>query len=210
MSFKYVRDCPDLVSRYLREHARNNRKRYYYQMRKLYNRSSDSPAQAARFIYLNKTCFNGIFRVNQKDLFNVPYGKQKSPYIPNAQHLRNVAAILKSAKIFIAPFEKALERAKKNDFIYLDPPYPPLNGTSCFNHYTIDKFDDKQQEKLAATVKELDATGCFFMVSNANTKKIRQLYKGYNINKLKVTRFITCKSKRHKVQELIITNYEVF
>ena len=114
---------------------------------------------------------------------------------------------MQSKDIFTASFEKALEHVNKNDFIYLDPPYPPLNGTSCFNHYTIDKFDDKQQEKLASTVKDLDAAGCLFMVSNASTKKIRKLYKGFNIKILSVTRFITCKSKRHKVKELVITNY---
>ncbi len=209
MTFKYVRDRPDLVSRYLREHARNNCKRYYYQMRKLYNESSYSPAQAARFIYLNKTCYNGIFRVNQNDLFNVPYGKQKHPSLPYLDHLRKVSKALTSAKLSEKPFEKALENVAKGDFIYLDPPYPPLNGTSCFNHYTADKFSDKDQKKLAAMVKELDAAGCLFMVSNADTPTIRELYNGFNIDTLSVTRFITCKSKRHKVKELVITNYEV-
>lgn len=208
MVYKYVRDEPELVSDYLREHARNNSKKYYYRMRDLYNKKKiHSAAQAARFIYLNKTCYNGIFRVNQKDLFNVPYGRYEATSLPTLDHLRKVSVVLQSKEIFVASFEKALERANKNDFIYLDPPYPPLNGTSCFNHYTADKFDDRQQEKLAATVKDLDAAGCFFMVSNAKTRKIQKLYKRFNIRTLPVTRFITCKSKRHKVQELIITNY---
>lgn len=209
MVYECIRDRPDLVSRYLREHARNNCKKYYYKIRNTYNKKIDSVAQAARFIYLNKSCFNGIFRVNQKGLFNVPYGKQKSPYIPSAEHLRNVAATLRGTDIFTASFEKALEGVKKGDFIYLDPPYPPLNSTSCFNHYTADKFGDKQQEKLSTTVKELDAAGCLFMLSNAKTRKIQKLYKGFSIRTLPVTRFITCKSKRHKVKELVITNYEV-
>jgi DNA adenine methylase len=207
MAYEYVRDRPDLISRYLRQHECKNCEKHYYQIRKLYNRSNDSPAQAARFIYLNKACYNGIFRVNKDDLFNVPYGKQKTPYLPTNEHLRNVATILKSKNIFTATFENALVNVTKNDFIYLDPPYPPLNGTSYFNHYTADKFDDKQQEKLAATVQDLDAAGCLFMVSNADTDIIQKLYKKFNIHPLSVTRFITCKSERHKVDELVITNY---
>ncbi len=207
--FEYVCDDPDLIWRYLYEHKQKTRKTYYYKTRDLYNKKKNnfSPAQAARFIYLNKTCYNGIFRVNMSGEFNVPYGKHKNPPIPTHDHLRKVSNVLKSTDLFVAPFEKALEDVKKGDFIYLDPPYPPLNGTSCFNHYTADKFGDKQQEKLAATVKDLDAAGCLFMVSNASTKKIRKLYKGFNIKILSVTRFITCKSKRHKVKELVITNY---
>ena len=207
--FEYVRDCPDLVSRYLREHTKNTSERYYYKVRQVYNESDYSAAQAARFIYLNKTCFNSIFRVNLSGEFNVPYGKQKHPPIPTREHLRKVSDVLKSADLFVAPFEEALGHVGKDDFIYLDPPYPPLNGTSCFNHYTIDKFDDKQQEKLAAMVRDLDSAGCLFMLSNANTKKIRKLYKGFRVRTLSVTRCITCKKIRHKVKELVITNYEV-
>lgn len=178
-------------------------------MRHRYNRNNGhySTAQAARFIYLNKTCYNGIFRVNSNDLFNVPYGRQKSPSIPTAEHLRKVSSKLKTASLFPASFETALENVSRGDFIYLDPPYPPLNGTSNFTHYTADKFSDKDQEKLAATVKDLDAAGCLFMLSNAKTRRIRKLYRQFNMVTLPVTRFITCKSKRHTVQELVITNY---
>ncbi len=209
MVYEYVRDRPDLVSRYLGEHARNSGKKYYYQMRKLYNQNIHSPAQAARFIYLNKTCFNGIFRVNKDDVFNVPYGKQKHPSLPSLDHLRKVSKALGSAKLMAKSFEKALENVGENDFIYLDPPYPPLNNTSCFTHYTADKFGDKDQKSLAAVVKELDSARCLFMLSNAKTRKIRKLYKQFNMVTLPVTRSITCKKIRHKVKELVITNYEV-
>lgn len=212
LCYRHVRDNPDLVFDYLREHTRNDCQDYYYKIRDLYNRKrsdTNSFTQAARFIYLNKTCYNGIFRVNRSGLFNVPYGRYETISLPTLEHLRKVSNALGSVKLLAKRFEKALENAAKEDFIYLDPPYPPLNGTSCFNHYTIDKFDDKQQEKLATVVKDLNAAGCLFMLSNADTPKIQELYKQFNIRPLSVTRFITCKKVRHKVRELVITNYEV-
>lgn len=209
MTYQYVRDDPDLVSDYLREHARNDSEEYFYRIRRIYNKSRPSAAQAARFIYLNKTCYNGIFRVNSKGLFNVPYGRHETASLPSREHLREVSEILRGKRVFVASFEDALQGAKKGDFIYLDPPYPPLNGTSCFNHYTPDKFTEKDQENLAATVKALDRAGCLLMVSNGNSDKILELYNGFNVHTLQVTRFITCKKTRPKVRELVITNYEV-
>lgn len=212
MTYQYVRDDPDLVSDYLREHARNDCQSYYYKIRDLYNSKRNncgSAAQAARFIYLNKTCYNGIFRVNMSGQFNVPYGRYEVASLPTLDHLRQVSAVLQSKRIFAAPFEKALESVKKGDFVYLDPPYPPLNGTSNFTHYTKDKFGDADQEKLATLVSDLDSAGCLFMLSNASTRKIKNLYRRFNTKTLPVIRFITCKSKRHKVKELVITNYEV-
>lgn len=209
MVYEYVRDYPDLVYEYLCEHRKNNCAQYYYKIRDLYNKNRNraSPTQAARFIYLNKTCYNGVYRVNSKGLFNVPYGRYDTTSIPSHEHLKEVSRVLQSKEVFFASFEKALEHASKGDFIYLDPPYPPRNGTSCFNHYTCDKFSTKHQEKLADMVRQLDKAGSFIMVSNGNDKKILELYDGFNVHTLSVTRFITCKKKRDKVKELVITNY---
>lgn len=210
MAYNCVRDHPDLVYGYLLEHKRKDCEKYYYQIRELYNKKrngGDSVAQAARFIYMNKMCYNGIFRVNRAGIFNVPYGRYKTVSVPTREHLRKVSSVLQSKEIFAASFKNALEEVEKGDFIYLDPPYPPLNGTSYFTHYTSDKFDDKDQEKLSATVKDLDSLGCLVMVSNANKKNIRKLYRGYNIISLKVTRYITCNKVRHKVREIIIRNF---
>jgi len=212
MAYECVRDFPDLIYKYLLEHKRKDCEEYYYQIRELYNKRRngvDSVAQAARFIYMNKTCYNGIFRVNQKGLFNVPYGRYKTASLPTHEHLRKVSSVLQSKEIFAAPFEKTLEEVEKGDFIYLDPPYPPLNGTSNFTHYTENKFNDSDQERLATIVKDLDSAGCLFMMSNAKTKKIARLYKEFESVSLPVTRFITCKKIRKKVQELVIKNYEV-
>lgn len=207
--FEYVRDNPELVADYLLGHRRENCESYYYDIRDLYNKSGYSAAQAARFIYMNKACYNGIFRVNKSGGFNVPYGKRDPLGIPSRDHLRKVSEILKSARLFTADFQEALQNVNEGDFVYLDPPYPPLNGTSNFTSYTADKFGNEDQEEVAQIVKKLDAKGCLFMVSNANTETIRRLYKEYNKVKLRVTRYITCKKVKHKVKEVVITNYEV-
>ncbi len=207
--YEFVRDEPELVARYLQLHATKDCETYYYRVRETYNRASFSVAQAARFIYLNKTCFNGIFRVNSKGKFNVPYGKKESPTIPTGKSLKSIAATLKNAGLHALPFEKALRDSAKGDFIYLDPPYPPLNGTAYFTHYTSERFSEEDQRTLANRVHELDRTGCLLMMSNADTPLIRRLYRRYELISLPVTRFLTCKSIRHKVSELVITNYEV-
>jgi DNA adenine methylase len=208
-SYEYVRDDWKNVARYLGQHAVRNSQSYYYQVRKTYNGSAYSAAQAARFIYLNKTCFNGIFRVNRKGQFNVPYGWKEPPAIPTADDLRKVADALCGAELQTASFESVLAGVAPRDFLFLDPPYPPLNGTAYFTHYTTGRFNRIDQEWLAGWVRRLDAKGCHFMMTNADTDKIRRLYRGFHFTRLPVTRFITCKSVRHKVKELVITNYDL-
>jgi DNA adenine methylase len=206
--YEFVRDQPTLVARYLRAHASKDTEAYYYRIRTVYNDSPFSAAQAARFIYLNKTCFNGIFRVNRKGQFNVPYGRKESPAIPDTTHLKSIAAALKKSSLLALPFERALENTSRGDVLYLDPPYPPLNGTAYFTHYTSDRFSVQDQKNLAERAHELDRGGSLLMISNADTPLIRSLYRKYEIVSLPVTRYLTCKSVRHKVKELIITNYD--
>ena len=208
--YKQVRDNHLLIYKYLRQHANKTSKEYYYIVRSLYNRKGDSAAQAARFIYLNKTCFNGIFRVNLKGEFNVPYGWKEPPALPSLELLENASKALKRASIYSDSFEKNIDQIATSDFIYLDPPYPALNGTSYFTHYTADRFGEKDQNKLAEYIKEIDKKGCKFMLSNADTPLIRKLYNGFLVTDLSVTRWITCKSKKHRVSELLITNYDSF
>lgn len=206
-SYKYVRDYPEQVHRYLREHARLDCDKHYYQVREQYNKRAFSAAQAARFIYMNRTCFNGIFRVNKRGDFNVPYGWKASPVFPDLSQLRGASILLKRAKLKATTYDKTLDRVKKGDFVYLDPPYPPLNGTAYFTHYTADRFNQADQEQLARVVHELDRLGCFVMMTNADIPIITELYRGWVICSLQVVRYITCKSNKHKVRELIITNY---
>lgn len=209
-SFLYVRDQPTLVSRYLARHAAKNSREYYYRTRDRYNASRKfSCAQAARFIYLNRTCFNGIFRVNLKGGFNVPYGNLTNPLFPDRQHLLSVSEALRCTHIRSEPYQDALRRAKQDDFVYLDPPYPPLNGTSFFRHYTTSRFPQADQEELAYLVKRLDRRGSLVMISNADTDSIHSLYKGFVITSLPVRRWISSKNVKHLVNELVITNYDV-
>lgn len=208
--YRYIKNDYDLVHRYIVSHLHNTSKEYYYKIRKLYNNSKPSAAQSARFIYLNKSCFNGIFRVNKKNEFNVPYGWKEPPSLPSKSLLKMASKALKKAELLPLSFESILLRITDNDFVYIDPPYPPLNGTSYFTHYTKERFGKEDQLQLAEFVNHVNRTGAKFMMSNADTELIKILYGHYNLFDISVTRWITCKSKKHKVSELVITNYDNF
>lgn len=210
-----IREQPDQVYEYLRKHAARHSKEHYYAVRERYNRLRGhnrfipSAAQAARFVYLNKTCFNGIFRVNLKGEFNVPYGGKVSPLLPSRQELGRVSVLLERAQLRAGGFEEALETVGKGDFVYLDPPYPPINGTSYFTHYTADRFGEEDQKRLARFVRAAAIRGACIMMSNADTPFIRKLYKDFFIVPLSVTRYVTCKSVKHAADEVLVTNYNV-
>ncbi len=207
-AFLHVRDSPHLIARHLADHARQDSLDYYYKVRATYNKTrAPSCAQTARFIYLNRTCFNGIFRVSRVGNFNVPYGRLKNPMFPSARHLTQVSSALRGAELRIAHYRESCQRAKRGHFVYLDPPYPPLNGTSFFRHYTPARFSDSDQRDLFQEVRALEARGCLFLMSNADTPLIHDLYRGFNIATLPVTRWVSSKNAKHKVVELVITNY---
>ena len=205
--YRQIRDSHEKVASYLRTHRRKNNEVYYYRIRDLYNRSSIGPAQAARFIYLNQTCFNGVFRVNTKGAFNVPYGDKPNPRFPSSEELLAISKKLRSARLSVCDYEKALARVEKSAFVYLDPPYPPLNGTAFFTHYTADRFGVENQRRLAQTVRKLHKRGVRFLMTNADLPIIRQLYAPFYFSKLSVTRYVSCKGTRHRVGEVVITNY---
>jgi DNA adenine methylase len=205
--YEHVRDNWGAVNQHLRLLGRQTSESHYYKTRTLYNKSRHSAAQAARFIYLNKTCFNGIFRVNVKGEFNVPYGWKEPPALPDAEILERASKALKKVTVVCQKFDEALQDAKQDDFVYLDPPYPPLNGTAYFTHYTMDRFTSLDQERLASGVRLLDKAGCRVLMTSADIPLIRRLYKGFQIKSLDVTRFVTCKAVRHTVSEVVITNY---
>jgi DNA adenine methylase len=210
--YKQVRDRPELVIRYLREHLSKTSEKYYYQVRHRYNISKKpSAAQAARFIYLNRTSFNGIFRVNQKGEYNVPYGYKEPPPAPSNEDLRVASTLLKNASLSDNSYEVILadEAIKTGDFVYLDPPYPPLNKSANFTHYTISRFSWKDQENVATLADELRRRGCLVMISNTDIEHIRELYSAWNIYTLPVTRWIAASGSRHKVTELVITSYRL-
>jgi len=190
-----------------KEYHQLNGKTYFLEIRKVDVDKLPPLEKAARFIYLNKTCFNGLYRVNSSGKFNVPMGSYKNPDIVQEDRLREVSKILQNVKISVMSFEKITALAKKGDFIYLDPPYYPLKKGS-FTTYTKDVFLEKEQEKLAEVYKLLDKKGCLVMESNSETDFIKKLYPKFKINIVKAKRMINCDgSKRGEINEYVITNY---
>ncbi len=209
--YKYVRDYPEEIFSYLKKHKIRNSEKYYYQIRDIYNKSKPSIAQAARFIYLNKTSFNGIFRVNINGAYNVPYGHKEPPALPTLFELKEISELLSGARLKSHSFDllSKTKGIKENDFIYLDPPYPPLNITSNFTHYTVERFSWDDQKKVANLANALSAKGCLVMISNSDVPKIRELFKGWNFEVLPVVRFVAANGTRQKVNELVISNYPI-
>lgn len=181
---------------------------YFYKIR-AQSLSELSPIQrAARFIYLNKTCFNGLYRVNSSGQFNVPFGRYKNPLISDADGLRAASLALKNAHIVHNGFESVLSQAKTTDFIYFDPPYDPITKTSSFTSYTAAKFGEEEQTHLANVYKELTDRGCMVMLSNSDTPLIRELYKDFDIKEVQASRAINSNPNgRGKITELLIINY---
>lgn len=158
-------------------------------------------------MYLNKACFNGIFRVNQKGEFNVPVGRKELLSCPTEAEFNAISAALGHAVLESKDYKKILGRARAGNFVYLDPPYPALNETAYFNHYTKDRFDEEKQETLAAEVKKLHNRGVLFLMSNADVPLVRKLYAPFEMTSLPVRRYVTCKKERLNVSELLIRNY---
>lgn len=207
--YRAVQERPDLVARYLKHHLSDNCEDYYYRMRDKYNHSGPSIAKSALFIYLNKTCFNGIWRVNKDGSFNVPYGHRQPKTSRLIRNMYDVSEALSEASIIHGDYRQVVRYARKGDIVYLDPPYPPLNGTSCFTQYTRGGFGKEEHAELASFASRLDQKGCFVMISNADIPYIRRLYQSYNIHELEVMRWIRADGKRYRVGEVIITNYDL-
>ena len=197
----------------LNHHEANHSEEYYYDIRNVdrdknkFNRIADYK-RAARTIYLNNACFNGLYRVNSKNEFNVPYGKKDKVNTYEGQNLGIVHCILNfnDIELISTDFEEAVKNAKKGDFIYFDPPYD--SDTTTFNSYTDGGFGKEEQIRLFNLFEQLDKKGCYIMLSNHNTKLIRDLYKNYNIHVIKAKRNINANGKkRGSVEEVIITNY---
>jgi len=206
-AYKSIRSAPDDVSKHLRAMARQHNKTFYYRIRESFNRSRSPVRQAARFIYLNKAGFNGVYRVNTLGKFNVPHGKRRTIKIPNRKHLDVVSKMLRRAQLRVCGYEEAVKDAQKGDFVYLDPPYPPLNGSSFFTHYTKERFSSDEQKNVAALAKNLSRKGVRVLVTNADTPLIRRLYAGWNIHRVSRPRWVRSGKVKHQVDELIITSY---
>lgn len=168
----------------------------------------DKIERAARTIYLNKTCFNGLYRVNSLGKYNVPFGRYKNPLICDRENLEAVSIALQNVEMYWDNFKRCLDFAQSKDFIYFDPPYHPLSNTSNFTSYTKESFGESEQQDLHQTFRELDRRGCYLMLSNSDTPLIRDLYKDYYIDVVYAKRMINCKSSgRGVISELVIRNY---
>lgn len=207
-AYEVIKNNLKELIRILKGHKRKHNKEYYYKIRELNPEELSKIKRAGRFIYLNKTCFNGLYRVNSKGQFNVPIGSYKNPSIVMEQDLREISKLLKKVKIKVMPFEKILTLAKKDDFIYFDPPYYPLKKGKSFTTYTKENFLEKEQKLLSDVFKKLDKKRCVVMGSNSDTEFIKNLYRKYKINIVKARRMISCDgSGRGKINEVVITNY---
>ena len=162
--------------------------------------------RAAQFIYLNKTCFRGLFRVNQQGYFNVPYGEYQRAYY-DAENLSDVSTALKHVEFRTGDFELSLFDVTPEDFVYLDPPYYKLGGYADFNRYTKGQFREQDQIRLAALCRELDQRGVKWAMSNSDTPFIRFLYDGFQATEITNRREINLKSQERSVVELLVTNY---
>lgn len=197
----------------LHQHAHKNApEEYYYKMRALDRddnwKNQSKLTKTSRFMYLNKSCFNGLYRVNSKGFFNVPFNKKSEINIFNEDNLKEIHQYLKnSVDIYNKDFYEVAILAKKGDFVFFDPPYDLLKKDT-FDSYTKDAFGEEGQRRLAELFHKLSDRGCYLMLTNHNTTLINELYANYNIEVVQVKRMINSDSKNRKGEEVIITNYE--
>lgn len=188
-------------------------KEYFLEVRAKHPAKLSNIEVASRFIFLNRTCFNGLYRVNSRGGFNVPFGKYANPMICDEENLRKVSVALKNIEIKKQDYKEVLKNARKGDFVYFDPPYYPVSKTASFTSYTAKSFLEKDQLELRDTFLELHKRGCFVMLSNSDTPFINKIYteikqNGVKVNKVDAGRSINSKSSgRGKIKEVLVINY---
>jgi DNA adenine methylase len=207
--YRSVAGDVEAVLRRLRSHRQRHDAEYYYQMRERWNTGAFRAGadRAAAFIYLNKTCYNGLWRVNSRGLFNVPAGRYAAPTIYEPDALRAASRALAGADLTYGSFADSVASARKGDFVYFDPPYHPVTQTARFTSYTAGSFCDDDQRTLADVARDLANRGCHVMLSNSDTPFIRELYKDFRIDRVMCARAInSVGKKRGHVAEVIVTN----
>ena len=210
-SYNVVKHDVEQLIDVLERHEKNYRRapaEYYYRLRSA--QPVSDVESAARFIALNKTCYNGLYRVNRSGTFNVPIGRYRNPAICDKDQLRRANAALRysEARVTACDYKQALRKARAGDFVYLDPPFNPLSATAHFVDYTRNGFGEKDQIELAQVFRELDRKGCKVLLSNSSTKLTRELYRGWEKSRVRVVRAISCKaSSRSGYCELLVRNY---
>ncbi|HWG89790.1 MAG TPA: Dam family site-specific DNA-(adenine-N6)-methyltransferase, partial [Candidatus Thermoplasmatota archaeon] len=204
---KQVEGLIEALGEHVAAHARDP-KGHYYEVRAQRPTKLRMVERAARLLYLNKTCFNGLYRVNRDGQFNVPMGRYSRPNILDEEALRAASAALAGARIQHGDFRAVEEKAKPGDFAYFDPPYDPLTPTSNFTSYTSAEFGREEQRELAALVNRLAAKGVACVVSNSDTRYIRELYAHWWVTPVKATRAINSRTdRRHPVGEVVVSTF---
>jgi DNA adenine methylase len=199
-------DSVDEVIAALREHMYE--REHYYRVRALRPEDLSLPERAARVIYLNKTCYNGLYRENRRGEFNVPFGRYKNPTICDEPNLRAASRVLRGVDITRRHFSTILNYAKEGDFVYFDPPYHPVSATANFTAYDRDGFDPDDQRELRDVFAALAGRGARAMLSNSDTPFIRELYAGFHVDQILAARAVNSKANgRGKVAEIIVRNY---
>ncbi len=235
-AYKVIRDNPEELIIHLREYQNlyndtpeENRQKLFLEMREIFNLSCEYPLgdalktptllgweatiiKTAQLIFLNKTCFNGLYRLNSKGKFNVPFGKYINPKITDEENILSLSQLLKDVNITHSSYKECLSEIDSSSFVYLDPPYRPLNKTASFNNYTQFAFGDREQIELAEFCKIVYLQGGKFLLSNScpDDDFFQDLYSGFEINKIKATRSINSNGNlRGKIDELLIRNYSL-
>lgn len=208
-TYTMVRDSVEEVIARLEHHAARHDKEHYYRVREDYNRGGqDGAERAAMFIYLNKTCFNGLHRVNRKGEFNVPAGRYTNPRILDTDGLRAASLGLQGADLRCQGFDSLLAQARPGDFVYFDPPYEPVSRTASFTSYAQDGFSQEDQARLRDVFAELTRRGCRCMLSNSDVPFIRELYRDFTIDTVAAPRAVSCDGNgRGLVSEVVVRNY---
>ncbi len=202
-----IRDDLDAMIDALETHRRKHSKTHYYEVRAANPRSR--VARAARLVYLNKTCFNGLYRVNSKGRFNVPMGQYTNPKILDEPNLRAVAAALSGVDLRVAHFRETLTHARKGDFVYFDPPYHPLSKTAKFTSYTDLDFGEADQQELAEVFATLARRGCLVMLSNSDNAFVRALYGRFHVEQVFARRSINSRGdRRGAIAEVVVRSWE--
>jgi DNA adenine methylase len=205
-AYQSVQENVEQIIALLEEHKVAHTKKYYYQVRAQV--PEDPVARAARIIYLNRTCFNGLFRENSKGGFNVPMGRYKDPKICDAPNLRAVSAALQRCTVKQEHFAAILSAAKSGDFVYFDPPYAPVSKTSSFTAYHKGEFGETSQRELAAVFDELTKKGVKALLSNSDTPLVHELYQRHRVELVQASRKINSRAdKRGKVNEVLVRNF---
>ncbi len=234
LTYKVIQNNPNNLIKELKKFAEEylpkseeDRKNYFYNVREEFNEkmigfnyekySEKHIIRASQMIFLNKTCFNGLFRVNKKGKFNVPAGRSKNPLICDEKNILEVSKALKDVTIVTADYSDSEEFITNNTLVYLDPPYRPLNNTSSFNGYSKELFDDKCQIELGEFYKRISEKDAKIILSNSNPKNtnpnddfFEKIYENYNIHEVSAKRFINSKGEgRGPIKEILVTNYNI-